>query len=378
MAKPLIDNIVTTNTFQTWLDRTNEVIGILRTDVITASVLGDVTGTLGAPLSAALIGTFSANTVIAQDLFRTDTISPKVGSSAISVTAPVTITSSTQNAESYVNISGPRNIFDTGTVSWRVGFDDAITNNFIIDTGIGTRKFSVTPSGAVTTAGAITAPTFNGNIAATTGTVATLTSNAVTANTANITTLSSANSTLTTTNITTATVGALTVSGTATINTNLTLNGTTRNLYVNSNPASGNGIRLNNSGSLSVIDFTQEMRFRNGAGSTTYLTIATNGNLTAAGDITAFSDESLKTDIVQIGNALDKVSSLRGVSFKRIDQDDNKTHIGVIAQEIEKILPEVVTTNSDGIKTVAYGNITGLLIEAIKELKEEIDTLKGA
>ena len=56
--------------------------------------------------------------------------------------------------------------------------------------------------------------------------------------------------------------------------------------------------------------------------------------------------------------------------------DDNKTHIVLIAQEVEKVLPEVVHTNDDGIKTVAYGNIVGLLIEAIKDLQKEVDELK--
>jgi hypothetical protein len=51
--------------------------------------------------------------------------------------------------------------------------------------------------------------------------------------------------------------------------------------------------------------------------------------------------------------------------------------MGVIAQEVERIISEVVTTNSEGFKNVAYGNIVGLLIEAIKDLKNEIDSLKG-
>jgi hypothetical protein len=96
------------------------------------------------------------------------------------------------------------------------------------------------------------------------------------------------------------------------------------------------------------------------------------GNFTAAGDVTAYSDERLKTNIRTIDNAIDKVSALRGVYF---DKDD-KASTGVIAQEIEKVLPEVV--NNDGeYKSVAYGNIVGVLIEAIKELKAEIDILKN-
>ena len=99
-----------------------------------------------------------------------------------------------------------------------------------------------------------------------------------------------------------------------------------------------------------------------------------SGQILASGDITAFSDESLKENVVTIPNALEKVSQLRGVNYDR--KDTGKFSIGVIAQEVEKIIPEVVSDN-DGIKSVAYGNIVGLLIEAIKDLKDEIEELKS-
>jgi len=113
--------------------------------------------------------------------------------------------------------------------------------------------------------------------------------------------------------------------------------------------------------------------------------LSVNGNITASGTVTATSDERLKENIEVIPNALEKVSKIRGVTFTRNDQEDKeKKHVGVIAQEVEKALPEVVMEGSDGIKSVAYGNLVGLLIEAIKEqqkqineLKEEINILKG-
>ena len=100
------------------------------------------------------------------------------------------------------------------------------------------------------------------------------------------------------------------------------------------------------------------------------------GALVATGDVTAFSDITLKENIEVIPNALDKVSQIRGVTFTRKDLDDESRKSGVIAQDVEKVLPEVVTTNEDGIKTVAYGNLVGLLIESIKELKAEVEELK--
>ena len=96
------------------------------------------------------------------------------------------------------------------------------------------------------------------------------------------------------------------------------------------------------------------------------------GNMTASANVTAYSDERLKTDIKTIDNALDKVSQMRGVTFTK----DDKQGSGVIAQELEKIAPELVMDGE--YKSVAYGNIVGYLIEAIKELKAELKELKGS
>ena len=98
------------------------------------------------------------------------------------------------------------------------------------------------------------------------------------------------------------------------------------------------------------------------------------GNFTAAQNITAYSDIRYKTNIRTIENALDKTMKLRGVSYDR----NGVPGIGVIAQEIKGVIPEVVLEGQDDEKilSVAYGNIVGLLIEAIKELKAEIDVLK--
>ena len=97
---------------------------------------------------------------------------------------------------------------------------------------------------------------------------------------------------------------------------------------------------------------------------------AVTGDMTASGNITAYSDERLKSDIKTIHNALDKVSQMRGVTFTK----DDKLSSGVIAQEMEKIAPELVIDGE--YKSVAYGNTVGYLIEAIKELKAEIEILK--
>ena len=102
----------------------------------------------------------------------------------------------------------------------------------------------------------------------------------------------------------------------------------------------------------------------------TFAGTVASGAITSSGDVTAFSDMNLKTDIRPIDNPLSKVCDLRGVYFTK----DGEAGTGVIAQEVENILPEVV---KDGeYKSVAYGNMVGILIEAIKELKAEVEKLK--
>jgi hypothetical protein len=97
----------------------------------------------------------------------------------------------------------------------------------------------------------------------------------------------------------------------------------------------------------------------------------TAGSITAT-QYTSTSDISLKENVSTIENALEKVLSLRGVEYDRVESGEHQ--IGVIAQEVEKIIPEVVYGNE--IKSVAYANIVALLIEAIKEQQKEIEELK--
>ena len=103
------------------------------------------------------------------------------------------------------------------------------------------------------------------------------------------------------------------------------------------------------------------------------------GAATFNNDVTAFSDVILKDDINTIDNALDRVQGMRGVFFNRKDITGSR-QTGVIAQEVEPFLPEVVrqTKDDNKIKSVAYGNMVGVLIEAIKELNAKIEELQHA
>ena len=100
-----------------------------------------------------------------------------------------------------------------------------------------------------------------------------------------------------------------------------------------------------------------------------------SGNAWHAGNVTAYSDARVKDNITIIDNALDKVLQIRGVTYTRTDRaDTTRVHAGVIAQEVEAVFPEVVDTDEYGMKSVAYGNMVGLLIESIKEQQKMIES----
>jgi hypothetical protein len=97
------------------------------------------------------------------------------------------------------------------------------------------------------------------------------------------------------------------------------------------------------------------------------------GNFSATA-FTSLSDATKKTNIRPIENSIELTKQLEGVRYDWID--NNKPSLGLIAQEVEKVLPELVETSTDGTKSVSYGNIVGLLIEAIKEQQVSIEELE--
>ena len=105
--------------------------------------------------------------------------------------------------------------------------------------------------------------------------------------------------------------------------------------------------------------------------------LTVQGTILASGDVSAFSDARMKSRIERIEGALDKVCAINGYTYllnKELEEskDDAKRHMGVIAQEVETIVPEVVRKETNGTMYVSYGNMVGLLIEAIKELKNDV------
>jgi hypothetical protein len=120
------------------------------------------------------------------------------------------------------------------------------------------------------------------------------------------------------------------------------------------------GIAKNVSGTVTIMFYVQD-----------------NGDCVATGNVTAYSDVRLKANIETIPSALDKLEQIRGVTYTRTDMDDKeRRYAGVIAQEIETVLPEAVGGDED-IKTVDYNATIGLLIQAVKELTDKVKALEA-
>ena len=182
-------------------------------------------------------------------------------------------------------------------------------------------------------------------------------------------------------------VGIITASSVINVGTGLTLSSSGINVsgVITATSFVGNGSGLTGAGSTVFIDTTTNQEFF------PLFTATTSGTITASGistskltynpstgamtavDFNSTSDISLKENIHTVGNALEITEQLRGVSFDW--KETGKGSYGVIAQELEEVLPELVKQGE--VKSVNYNGIIGVLIEAIKELKKEVEDLKS-
>jgi len=140
---------------------------------------------------------------------------------------------------------------------------------------------------------------------------------------------------------------------------------------------SGGGATLNNSPSGTL--YPTMSSGTSGTYSIAYvsssaLTFTSSTGTLSATQFTSLSDATQKTNVRPIENPIELTKQLDGVRFDWAD--NNKPSLGLIAQEVEKVLPELVETNSEGIKSVSYSNMVGLLIEAIKEQQVRIEELE--
>ena len=363
MAKPSIQNINTTQTFQNWLDKTNEMVNIFKTDAITASGGGDTTNG-----NATLAGTFTATNLVADTLLQTDVIAPQTGGSTIQVNGQTQFNGTSQVAAIFSHGSGGQAQFTNGSIGWIAGLD---STNFIIDQGPSPTKFSLSTAGTLTVpnlialedisaTGDISATNFIGDGSQLTGVISAVAIDDI--------------SDVTITNVQ---------------NGQVLKYNSSQNKWVNDTDFDG-GSNVN-AATLDGLDSTQFLRSDTSdtfAGTLTVNgAINQTGNLTVTGEIRATgnittdygaSDIALKENLEVIDNALDRVSQLSGYTFNYIDKP-GETVPGVIAQEVEKVLPGVVydhERNGGTYKAVRYEQLIPLLIESIKELKEKVNILE--
>ena len=171
----------------------------------------------------------------------------------------------------------------------------------------------------------------------------------------------------------------MSAAGYASFNDGITLK---NGIFINNADASAtSGYLYNDSNDFIVRSYAQDkdiiFKGNDGGSVITALTLdmSAAGAATFNDNVTAYSDERLKDNIETLTDGLDKVEQLRGVTYTR----DERENIGVIAQEVEKILPEIVLTADDemGTKSVDYSRLTAVLIEAVKDLSAKVKELEG-
>jgi hypothetical protein len=360
MAKPSLANITTAQTFQNWFDKTNELVNLFKSDAITASGPGDTTTG-----NATLTGTFTSTNLIADTLLSADTITSKTAAATINFNAPIQINGSSATVATFAyGASGGRTRYTDGSFSWDVGMENSAQANFIINTGVGVNKFQLSP------AGTLTIP----NIVVLEG----LTSDTITVDTLNVT------------NIVGGSVG---ISDLNDFTTNDLAEGSNNLYYTSARANAAIDARVNKTfvdnlgiNASTVGGVAQSVFLRNNASGTLTGTLTILGELLVTGDITteySTSDARLKENLMPISNALDKVNTLNGYTFNYIRDEEKERVAGLLAQDVEKVLPEVVYEYKSGIngdfsdiKAIRYGNMVSLLVEAIKELKAKVDELE--
>lgn len=375
MAKPGITNITTSQTFQNWFDKTNELVDIIKSDAITASGSGDTT--VG---DATLTGDMTATNLIATGSLLADTIeNANTALEYVTFSDPIFLDSPSKIAATFsYAASGGQTRYTNGTLSWDVGLDNNTDRNFLINTGVGNEKFKLSPVGT------LTVPNLN-----------------VIENT-NVSKNVVVTENVTANNFFGTFIGSIDgqVSSISNFTTDDLSEGST-NLYFTTARArgafsAGTGVAIS-SGSISIGQAVGTSNFVTFGGltstgniNTATLSVINNltvsgtitaiGSITSQSDITAFvssSDIKLKENINRIDNALDKISEIGGYTYNFIGQEEVLT--GVIAQEVEKVIPGIVYDVGEDDKkhkAVRYGNLVGLLIEGIKELKTEIEEIK--
>lgn len=370
MAKPSLANITTSQTFQNWFDKTNELVNIFKSDAITASSGGDTTTG-----NATLSGVFTATEIVASSTLKSDVIASRSPSATITFQSPIELVGTSQIVATFnYGAAGAQTRYTNGSLAWDVGIENNSTGNFLINTGVSPTKFELSTAGTLTVPNIIVlekivADEFELSDGSAIG-------NGALNDLSDVTITSPSNGQVLKYNGS-AWVNAADDAGSTDADTLDGLNSTQFLRSDANDSASGN---YTFSGTMTL-----------SASSGTALTVGADaevggnllvGEVRATGDVItnySSSDIALKENLQIINNALDKVQKVNGYTFNYIDKPDERVS-GVVAQEIEKVLPEVVfdhERNNGTYKAVRYDNIIPLLIEAIKELKGKVNDLEN-
>ena len=393
MSKPNITEIATTQTFQNWLDKTNEMVLLFKNNTMTASGTGD--STTG---DATLVGDFTANGVVVFDTLEMDDVAARTAGGTIDYTSPVRITGSTESivATFQYTASGGRTRYTNGSYAWDIGMENSTTTNFIMNSQSGT-QLTLTPNGvltvpSLTVTSEINFPSANGVATGTLEVANASIAGTLTANTINATQINcndirgefygdiftpdgvkvfengpGGGLPATFTGNVLGTVSSLTNHDTDALDEGAD------NLYFTTARARGSlqgGTGVSYDSAYGIISIGQSVGT---AADVLFNTVRATGDITAFASV---SDIAMKENINPIENALDKVMQLGGYTFNYKNRPGEEM-TGVMAQEIEQVLPGIVYETTDpetGESTYAvrHGNLVGLLIEAIKELSAKV------
>lgn len=423
MAKS-IGNVATTQTFQNWLTKTNDLVDILATNVITADT-GSADTTTG---DATLVGTFSATNLTASTLLSADTIGPVTGGGTIAFNGTVQVNGPSQVTTIFSNAGGGQTRYTNGSLSWDVGLENGNPGNFIINTGVAPNKFSLSTAGTLTVPDAVVTGSLTvGSLTIGAGGSG-LTTDDVSEGARLYFTEDRARASFSGGDgINIASDGTISFDGEGELNTYQGNEFIGTGGYIDANnyafiegrtSGSTTYIRINNKSSgtdIRLVDFAANMNVysaiytfgdtynyvSNGGNKTYHHDVSLNtstyftggstktveidgdtGNAIFAGDVTtvgSFSDERLKENIVPLEKGLAEVEQIKTYTFNYKDRPED-TLPGVIAQEIEQILPEVVydiEMEDDTYKAVRYQQIVPVLIEAIKDLSDKVKDLEN-
>ena len=341
----------------------------------------DITG------NSKVTGTFTSTKKLTVD---TDGLTVTAGGATISGNSSVTGTFKSTNK---LTVDAGGLTVTAGGLTVTAGGAAISGNSSVTGTFKSTNTLTVDAGGLTVTAGGATI-TGNSSVTGTFKSTNTLTVDAggltVTAGGATITGNSKVTGTLTATNTLTVDAGGLTVTAgnssfkagvtideTLTVKKNILATGNSNTISADYALLVANGGIRNNTTRTEIL-FATTLLFGDQADSyKTKMTLSGTGDLTCTGNVTAYSDARLKTKLLPITNALNKLNKMNGYTYLRSDRQDNVRQVGLLAQEVQQVLPEAVSTDTDtGLLSLQYGNVSALIVEAIKELTLRVDMLE--